>query len=414
MSGVDESVDKGLEWKYTEEETNSMDVSEVIPFSFRGRDFDTNFHLYYHPFYELSDTYFILFTSKNYPFNCPCRKFAKCQRLVIYQPISYKYAVYAATNHIKFNITHHLMNVGKSSKTVCSQLTQVPQASKTSKTSKTSQKNPKAKDESHQHSQIDKLILAEIFNVYCHIDNITNRPIPVCENAHKLMKNKLDNTNNMKEINNFNKIRLPHFRHSINILQQKMDCVYSDLKKKRREKERERDKEKMSKALFIREFDIRLSNLDFNGHVNQGAYCRMIEDALGEYNVQFFKGKKYMYYFDQIFLNEMRYDNIDGLFINEKDNVKNLNQKQENVKYNNLSKCQIEFWFDEIDIQLTFDKPVTLDGEYCTFELKNGVERIIGSVTQKNKPCLYFSIVLVDVPKDKYHVLPSARFASKL
>ena len=390
VSGVDETIDKGLEWQYNEEETNSMDLTQVLPFAFRGRDFNCHLHTFHYPFYELMETEVLLLTK--FPFPCHCRVFSKCQRLIIHNPISPKYCQYTLLNpdKVKLNINHHQMKLGTSSRTILTQLTQ-------------HDANTSIEDNKKEK---EKLIIAETISVFVSVDEKTHRPVASCDNTKRLMEMKIKNGGSKieKEMDTFDKIRLPLFRESCDYLQKKMDSIYNINSSSINSSDYNYNRQK---ALFKREFDIRVSNMDFNGHVNQGIYCRRVEDTLYEYSCLFFRGLKFIKYFDQIFINEMKYQESDLLFKND------LKLKQKSVEYNNVSKCVVKFWFDESNVQLMCDKQVTLDGDY-TSELIKNCQRIIGSIEQNDKPCLFFCVVLVDTPKDSLYTFPDAKFASKL
>eukprot|EP01084_Bolivina_argentea_P184243 317806_1 len=229
----------------------------MIPYALRGRDFDENFRFFTFPYFDMPETV-PYYSSKDSKINtqfCDCMIYTKCQSVTVHHPITLKLLHKMITDSkSSLYLRCFIGNIGRTSASTYCDL------------------------------MYKNIILSTYIGVNVHMDKNTIRPMSNCK---QLLDYKIKYGNKNEHIIKSSK----EFRENIDILSNKMNEYNKNYI--------------LNEIIYLREFELRPMDRDWNKHCNQAVYTKRIEDSLYEYHKPFRNGRYCITYFGHLFKHEM-------------------------------------------------------------------------------------------------------------
>eukprot|EP01084_Bolivina_argentea_P305936 528557_1 len=268
----------------------------TIPMYCRGRDFDKHGNfligttLAGHDMGGGGQFFNILFPDCKY-----CGFITKCQNLIINHPFTMEFAP-KSMDTLPMKLTTYDVDIGTTSMTSIRELT-----------------------------YDNNIALTSLCRINVHINPSTRKPEKVCENTRNLV------LENIKQV----AYKQQEFDEKHLILKTNVNKM-TDI-----------NIESNRKTLFTHMIGIRWTDLDIRGHVTQSCYAEYIENALYQYDKQYFEGKLWIHQIAFVFMKEILMDHKitdNSCHVNILHDYNNIELKQReiigNITKNDILSCQ--------------------------------------------------------------------------
>ena len=278
---MDEALDLGCE-KFTEYSAAYHKMISHsygrVPFTFRARDFGNNLQLFgvqvsrwwniYQPFGAIGishSRYFLVST------------FSKCHNVITVKDLFDCYL----NDNIQFFIEIYPIAVGNSSRVAYHRLIK--------------QEKNKNKDKDKDKENEKETTIMEAIIVSVAFDENTNRSKTIEDGTRKMILNKIEETKKNRPL---------VFKNG--------QIFLSQMKKAQSTLKSINGNHDSISSLYSKDYDILVHDLDLNNHANQSTISRIVDDALMQYDKEYFNGYYYMYTMYVSFINELKLTSQNG------------------------------------------------------------------------------------------------------